>query len=66
MATGRRYDAPTALKAGIVDAICDVEELAHVSRGIVVDLAGKDRGTLGTIKTVMYADVVAALARPLS
>ena len=49
-----------------MDAICDVEELAHVSRGIVVDLAGKDRGTLGTIKTVMYADVVAALARPLS
>lgn len=66
MSTGRRYAAPAAREAGIVDAICDVEELADAAQGMVAPLAGKDRGTLGTIKSVMYADVVTALAQPLN
>jgi Delta3-Delta2-enoyl-CoA isomerase len=66
MATGRRYDAPAALEAGIVDAICDVEQLAEASEAMVAGLAGKDRGTLGAIKSVMYADVVETLAQPLT
>ena len=66
MATGRRYDANAALEAGIVDAVCDVERLTDVANGIVADLAGKDRKTLGTIKSVMYADVVTALGEPIT
>lgn len=66
MATGQRYDAPSALAAGIADEICDVEELANVAQTMVTSLAGKNRDTLRTIKTVMYADVIAALAQPVS
>ena len=65
MATGMRYVAPAALGAGIVDRICDVEELAEVSHSLVAGLAGKDRGTLGAIKSTMYSQVVAALAQPV-
>jgi enoyl-CoA hydratase/carnithine racemase len=65
MATGRRFDAPAALAGGIVDAVCDVADLEDVARGMVSDLVGKDRGTLGTIKSTMYAAAVEALARPL-
>lgn len=65
MSTGRRYDAPAAREAGIVDAICDVEQLADTAHRMVAGLAGKDRGTLGTIKSVMYADVITALALPM-
>jgi Delta3-Delta2-enoyl-CoA isomerase len=66
MATGWRYDAPAAREAGIVDAICDSENLLHVARRMVVDLANKDRQTLGKIKSTMYAKVVSDLAGPLS
>jgi Delta3-Delta2-enoyl-CoA isomerase len=65
MSTGRRYDAPSALSAGIVDAICSIEDLPEASAGFVRELAGKDRTTLGTIKSVMFADAVDALAQPL-
>lgn len=65
MSTGRRYDAPAAQESGIVDAICDVENLHEVAHGMVAELAGKNRTTLGTIKSVMYADVVTALAQPI-
>jgi Delta3-Delta2-enoyl-CoA isomerase len=66
MATGRRYDAHAAVDAGIVDAACDVDNLAEVARNMVADLAGKDRATLGTIKSVMYASVVSALSQPIT
>jgi len=66
MTTGWRYDAPAAREAGIVDAICDAEDLLHVARGMVVDLADKDRQTLGKIKSTVYARVVTDLVGPLS
>lgn len=66
MSTGRRYDAPAALEAGIVDAMCDEQVLMDVAQSMVAELAGKDRGTLGAIKSVMYADVVAALSQPIA
>ena len=65
MTTGTRFDAPAALSAGIVDSICDVEDLADVAHGMVSDLAGKNRVTLGAIKSTMYSDVAAALAQPV-
>ena len=66
MSTGRRYDAPAALEAGIVDEMCDEQVLMDVAQSMVAELAGKDRGTLGAIKSVMYADVVAALSQPIA
>ncbi len=65
MTTGWRYDAPMALKAGIVDSICDVTDLPDVAREMVASLAGKDRHTLGTIKSTIYRNVVADLVNPL-
>ncbi len=65
MATGRRFDAPAALAAGIADAICDLGDLGEVASSMVSGLAGKDRGTLGAIKSTMYASAVTALAQPL-
>lgn len=66
MTTGWRYDAPSARDAGIVDVICDEADLVTVAKGMVANLAGKDRRTLGTIKSTMYAGVVADLVGPLS
>lgn len=61
MTTGRRYAADAAVAAGLVDAASPLEELPAAAAAVVRDLAGKDRGTLGTIKSVMFADVVTAL-----
>lgn len=65
MSTGRRFDAPAALAAGIADAICDLGDLGEVASNMASELAGKDRGTLGAIKSTMYASAVTALAQPL-
>jgi Delta3-Delta2-enoyl-CoA isomerase len=65
MMTGRRYDAPAALASGVVDSVCSLDDLAQRADNVVRPLAGKDKMTLGTIKSVMYADVVEALAEPL-
>lgn len=66
MTTGKRFDAPAALDAGIVDRICAIEELADVAHSMVSRLAGKDRGTLGAIKSTMFAAAAAALTQPAS
>lgn len=66
MTTGWRYDASMALKAGIVDSICDVAELPDVAHEVVASLVGKDRQTLGTIKSTIYRNVVADLVKPIA
>ena len=66
MTTGWRYDAPAALAAGIVDSICDAQDLHDTAREMVTTLAGKDRQTLGTIKSTIYRNVVADLAKPIA
>ena len=66
MTTGWRYDAPAARESGIVDTICDAKDLINIANGMVVHLAGKDRATLGTIKSTIYASVVTDLAKPLA
>lgn len=66
MTTGKRFGAQAALEAGIVDRICTIEELADVAHSMVVHLAGKDRATLGAIKSTMFAGVAAALTQPES
>ncbi|WP_148613685.1 enoyl-CoA hydratase-related protein [Nocardioides rubriscoriae] len=61
MTTGRRFGAADAVAAGLVDASSSLEDLTTTATGFVRDLAGKDRATLGAIKSTMYADVVATL-----
>ncbi|WP_121256920.1 enoyl-CoA hydratase/isomerase family protein [Nocardioides ferulae] len=64
MTTARRFPGPEARDAGLVDAVAPLEQLAEAAASRVRDLAGKDRATLGTIKSTMYAGVVAALRQP--
>ncbi|TQM57866.1 enoyl-CoA hydratase-related protein [Humibacillus xanthopallidus] len=61
MTTGRRYSAAEALTAGLVDATAAFDDLVATASALVVDLAGKDRATLGKIKATMFADAVTAL-----
>lgn len=64
MTTGRRYGGPDALDRGIVDAVAPLETLQEQAAARMAGLAGKDRRTLGTIKSTMYAAAVEVLARP--
>jgi Delta3-Delta2-enoyl-CoA isomerase len=61
MTTGRRYGGTEALAAGLVDEA--VAETDVVPRAVerVRALAGKDSGTLGTIKQRMFRDVLHTL-----
>lgn len=61
MATGRRFSASDAAAAGLVDGTADLDELHEAAAALVRDLVGKDRATLGTIKSRMFATVVEAL-----
>ena len=63
MTTGRRYGAVDAVTIGLIDQSCTLEELPDTAASLVRDLAGKDRATLGKIKSTMFADVVTALRR---
>jgi enoyl-CoA hydratase/carnithine racemase len=62
MTTARRYTAPEAEAAGILDATA--EESAVVSTAVerAAALAAKAGPALGEIKTRLYAEAVAALA----
>jgi enoyl-CoA hydratase/carnithine racemase len=64
MTTGHRFPAPAAVAAGLVDSAATADRVSTVAAELVRGLAGKDRRTLGTIKSTMFADVVEALHRP--
>ncbi len=64
MTTGRRYSGPDAVAAGIADATATLEDLPVAAADLVRDVAGKNRATLGTIKSRLYADALAALRLP--
>lgn len=61
MTTGHRYTAQDALAAGLVDATEQLDHLPEAAAGLVAELAGKDRATLGAIKTRLFSGVVDAL-----
>lgn len=61
MATGRRYSGPDALAEGLVDATAGLDQLVRTASDQVIELATKDRATLGTIKARLFASVVDAL-----
>lgn len=64
MVSGRRYGAPEALAAGIVEAAAPAEQVLETAVARAAVLAGKPRATVAAIKTGLYADVVAALEQP--
>jgi enoyl-CoA hydratase/carnithine racemase len=61
MLTGRRYGGHEALEAGIVDDVA--AEVDVLTRSVVRagELAGKDRGVVGAIKSEIYGPVVEKL-----
>jgi enoyl-CoA hydratase/carnithine racemase len=61
MITGRRYTAPEALAARIVDDTAPEDEVLARAVAVAEPLAGKDRGTLGAIKRNAAASVLALL-----
>jgi len=61
MATGHRFSGADAVATGLVDVTAQLDGLREAAEGLVRDLAGKDRGTLGTIKSRLYADAVESL-----
>ena len=64
MTTGRRFGGADALAIGLVDEIASEGEVVKVASERVRALAGKDRGTLGAIKSTMFAPAVTALRTP--
>ncbi len=64
MVTGRRYGAPEALAAGIVEAAAPSELVLEAAVARAAALTGKPRATVAAIKRGLYADAVAALEEP--
>ena len=61
MTTGHRYGGEEAHAAGIVDGTAPETDLVAAAVDRVQPILGKDQGTLGAIKTTMYAAVTDAL-----
>ncbi|WP_113697005.1 enoyl-CoA hydratase-related protein [Amycolatopsis albispora] len=64
MTTGRRFGGPDARELGLVDVVAAESKLLDHAGDVVRGLAGKDRGTLGAIKSTMFAAAVTALRSP--
>jgi enoyl-CoA hydratase/carnithine racemase len=58
MAFGRRYTAPTALAAGILDATAAEADVLDAAVAYANELVGKDPATLGAIKRALYAETL--------
>lgn len=61
MTTGQRFGGAQALDLGLIDHIATENEVVQKAIELVRPLAGKDRGTLGAIKSTMFAPAVTAL-----
>jgi Delta3-Delta2-enoyl-CoA isomerase len=61
MTTGRRFDGPAAVEAGLADRAVEEAALVSTAAELVRPLAGKDRTTLGGIKATMFATAATAL-----
>lgn len=61
MTTGRRYGAPEAVEAGLVDEAVPLDDVVARAIEWVGPLAKNDGGTLATIKGRMYAREIALL-----
>ncbi len=63
MSTGHRYPGAEAKEAGLVDATAAEAEIVTAALGRLQPILGKDRATLGAIKSTMFASVTEALGR---
>jgi enoyl-CoA hydratase/carnithine racemase len=61
MTTGHRYGGPEAVAAALVDGTAPEAGVVDAAVGRLQPILGKDSGTLGAIKTTMYAAVTEAL-----
>lgn len=61
MTTGHRYGGAEAHGAGLVDDTAAEDGLVEASIARLTPINGKDKGTLGAIKSTMYAAVLDAL-----
>src|SRR3954451_21393373 len=61
LTTGRRYTAPEALEAGILDATAEVDAVVGAAVERAAPLAAKAGDNLGQIKARLYADAFTAL-----
>ncbi|HEX4403135.1 MAG TPA: enoyl-CoA hydratase-related protein [Galbitalea sp.] len=61
MVLGRRYTAPEAEAAGIVDGIFSETDLETHATAYAESLAGKDAATIASIKKTLYAQTLALL-----
>jgi enoyl-CoA hydratase/carnithine racemase len=64
MTTARRFGGPQARALGLVDEVADEPAVVAAATALVGPLAGKDRGTLRAIKSIMFAPAVSALRSP--
>jgi enoyl-CoA hydratase/carnithine racemase len=64
MTTGRRYGGQDALAAGVIDAVADEGKVLATAVEAARPLAGKPAGTLGVVKSRLYAGALAALRSP--
>jgi Delta3-Delta2-enoyl-CoA isomerase len=61
MVAGRRYGAPDALAAGIVEATVPSEQVLETAVARAAGLAGRPRATVAAIKRGLYAGAIAVL-----
>lgn len=61
MTTGHRYGGAEAREAGLVDDTAAEDGLVEAAIARLTPIIGKDKGTLGAIKSTMYAGVLDAL-----
>lgn len=61
MTTAHRYGGREALDAGLVDGAAAEGEAVDLAVARLLPILGKDPGTVGAIKSTMYAAAVAAL-----
>ena len=57
--TGRRYDGPSALAAGIVDELAPEADVVDRAVVLAAELAGKNREVIAEHKRLMYGDAMA-------
>jgi enoyl-CoA hydratase/carnithine racemase len=65
MVLGRRFTAPDALGAGILDATMSESDLLPKALDYAGTLVGKDATTIQSIKRTLYAGTLATLREPL-
>ncbi|MGZ4706269.1 MAG: enoyl-CoA hydratase/isomerase family protein, partial [Acidimicrobiales bacterium] len=58
--TGKRYDGPSALAAGIVDEVAAEADVLDRAVAMAAELAGKNRDVIREHKRLMYGDALAS------